>query len=266
MPRLLVVGGGLFGSLAAAYARSKGIEARVFDPGLPGAASHAAAGLFKEEWAGKKLQYHYQPAVDVLDALYAIRTVTLTHDDGRDERFSFVPPRVILETEPVRQEVTAIGDGWLEARGQRHQGWVYVAAGIWCGRFFPTLGVYGKTGVSFVFDKECPGRIRPIGPGQQAIAFVRDPGTSYFGDGTALPSYTDDDELRTLRRAADMGLNGTPISRLWGIRPYVPGGPVFRKLGDRTWLAAGGRKMGTLLAASFARRLIDDELVSRRHP
>ena len=36
MPTLLIVGAGMFGSLAAACARSHGIEAKVFDPGLPG--------------------------------------------------------------------------------------------------------------------------------------------------------------------------------------------------------------------------------------
>ena len=46
----------LFGSLAAAYARHKGIEAIVFDAGLEGAASPAAAGLFQEKWAGKKFR------------------------------------------------------------------------------------------------------------------------------------------------------------------------------------------------------------------
>ncbi len=59
-----------------------------------------------------------------------------------------------------------------------------------------------------------------------------------------------------------LGLTEQPIERLWGWRPYVPGGPVFRRLGSRTWLATGGRKMGTILGAAFARRLIDEELRS----
>src|SRR5277367_2289384 len=131
MPILLIVGGGLFGSQAAAYARSKGIEAKIFDPGLIGAASPAAAGLFKEAWAGRKLREHFRRALPILDQLFGIRHVDLTHDDGHIETFCFVPPTVILEREPIRQEVTAIGDGWLEAGGQRHEGWVYVAAGVW---------------------------------------------------------------------------------------------------------------------------------------
>ena len=56
-----------------------------------------------------------------------------------------------------------------------------------------------------------------------------------------------------------MGLTD-PIKRFWGRRPYTPGGPVFRKIAARTWLATGGRKMGTILGASFARRLVEEEL------
>src|SRR5581483_2122110 len=97
MPTLLIVGAGLFGSQAAAYARSKGVEALVFDAGLTGAASHAAAGIFKEDWAGRKLREHYHRALPLLDRLYGIRHVALTHDDGRKETFLFVPPALILE-------------------------------------------------------------------------------------------------------------------------------------------------------------------------
>src|SRR6516225_6792604 len=122
MPILLVVGGGLFGSLAAAYARSKGVEAHVFDPGLCGAASPAAAGLFKENWAGKKLREHFHHALPVLDRLYGVRRVSLVRDDGGEEELLFVPPAAVLEAGPVRQAVTAVGDGWLEAGGRRYEG------------------------------------------------------------------------------------------------------------------------------------------------
>ncbi len=261
MPALLIVGGGLFGSLAAAYARSKGVEALVFDPGLSGAASPAAAGLFKEAWAGKKLLEHFRQAVPLLERLYDIRSVALRHDDDSKESFLFVPPTAILERTPIRQQVTAVGDGWLEAEGRRHEGWVYVAAGIWCEHFLPGLGVYGKAGSSFVFHGEREGRIRQIVYGRQAIAFVRDPGTTHFSDGTAERDYTPEHDRRSLERATELGLTDEPSERLWGYRPYTPGGPVFRRIGQRTWLATGGRKIGTILGASFARRLVEDELI-----
>jgi glycine/D-amino acid oxidase-like deaminating enzyme len=262
MPALLVVGGGLFGAQAAAWARHHNIEALVFDPGLDGAASRAAAGLFKESWMGKKLHHHYEHAIVLLDRLYGLRTVSLTDDTGKNEHLSFVPPTVILEPQPLRLSVTSIGDGWLEAGGQRYHGWVYVAAGVWSEAFLPGLGVYGKAGSSFLFAGERAGHIRPIAHGRQAITFVRDPGLTYFSDGTAEPAWTPDHDRQSLERAAALGLTGAPAQRLWGRRPYVPGGPVFKKIGNRTWLATGGRKMGTILGASFARRLVEEELRS----
>src|SRR5262249_27316473 len=163
----------------AAYARRRGIEAVVFDPGLEGAASPAAAGLFTAKWVGGKLREHYLHALPLLDQLYGIRHVPLRHDDGRIETFQFIRPSAIREPAPVRQRVTSVGAGWLEAEGRRHEGWVYVAAGVWCEQFLPGLGVYGKAGAAFAFSGEREGRIRPLAPGRQAVAFVRDRGTTH---------------------------------------------------------------------------------------
>ncbi len=259
MAVLLVVGGGLFGSLAAAWARARGVEAVVFDPELPGAASPAAAGLFAERWAGRKLAEHHARALPLLERLYGIRHVTLTHDDGRPEPLLFVPPSAVLEREPVRQRVGAVGDGWLEAGGRRYEGWVYVAVGAWTDDLVPGSGVHGKQGTALVFPGERPPRIRPVGPGRQAIAFPRDPGTTYFSDGTAERDYTAEHDRLTLSRAANMGLT-QPVRRLAGRRPYAPGGPLFLRAGRHTWVGTGGRKMGTILGASFARRLVEEEL------
>jgi glycine/D-amino acid oxidase-like deaminating enzyme len=260
VPTLLVVGGGLFGSQAAAYARSKGIEAVVFDSRMSGAASHAAAGVFKEAWAGKKLAEHFHAALPVLDRLYGIQNVTLTHDDGLKEVFLFVPPTTVMEPTPVRELVAAVGDGWLEAGGRRYEGWVYIAAGVWSEKFLPGLGVSGKAGAAFVFQGESPGRIHILARSRQAIAFVRNPGATYFSDGTAEREYSAAHDQQTLAHARALGLTDEPVERFWGYRPYTPKGPVFQKVSTRTWLATGGRKMGTILGASFARRLVEEEL------
>lgn len=262
MSTLFIVGGGLFGSLAAAYARRKGIEAVVFDCGREGAASRAAAGLFTERWAGRKLHAHYRHALPLLEQLYPIRSILLTHDRrdaGPTESLLFVPPSAILEPVPIRQQVTSVGDGWLEAGGQRHEGWVYIAAGVWSAPFLPGLEVHGKAGAAFLFPGEHAGRIRQTAERRQCLAFVRDRGTTYFSDGTAERPYTEEHDRQSLSRAAEMGLT-EPIARLWGYRPYTPRAAVFQRIAPRTWLATGGRKMGTILGASFARRLVEEEL------
>jgi hypothetical protein len=156
--------------------------------------------------------------------------------------------------------VSAVGDGWLEAGGRRYEGDIYVAAGVWSGSFLPGLEVIGKAGASFLFAGEREGRIRSIAHGRQAMAFVREPGSTFFSDGTAEIEYSEQHERATLERAAGLGLGEAPIQRFWGRRPYTRGGPLFQKLGARTWLATGGRKMGTIIGASLARRLIEEEL------
>jgi glycine/D-amino acid oxidase-like deaminating enzyme len=261
---LLIVGGGLFGSLAAAYARRQGIDARVFDAGREGAASPAAAGLFSRRWAGRKLAEHFDCAMPLLERLYGVRTVRLHSTDGSAETLLFVPPSEMLERDPVHAEVTAVGDGWLEAGGEVRQGLVYVAAGVWCESLVPGIGVYSKTGASLIFPGEREGRIRPLGRGRQALAFVRDPGTTYFSDGTAEREYTAEHDRQTRQRAEELGFPDAPLKTLRGCRPYVPGGPLFRRLGSRLWIGTGGRKMGTILAASFARRLVEEEFVGTR--
>ena len=259
MSTLYIVGGGLFGSLAAGYARSKGIEAILFDSGRAGAASPAAAGLFQEKWAARKLRPHYHYALLLLDQLFNIRHISLKRDDGSSESLLFIPPSDILEPNPIRQEVSCVGDGWLEAGGQRYEGLVYIAAGVWSAQFLQGLEVYGKAGAAFIFPGEKEGRIRQAEPRRQCIAFVRDGGTTYFSDGTAERDYTEEHDRLSLTRAAEMGLTG-PSGRLWGYRPYTPRGPFFQKIASRTWLATGGRKLGTILGASFARRLVEEEL------
>ncbi len=260
MPVLFVVGGGLFGSLAAAYARSKGIEAVVFDPGLRGAASPAAAGLFREAWLPAKLRHHYHRALPILDRLCAIQSISLRRDDGDLETALFAQPAAILEANPLRDVVTTVGDGWLECGGRRLQGWIYVAAGVWSGQFLPGLTVSSKAGAAFAFAGEREGRIHTLGPGRQALVFVRDRGRTHFSDGTAECEYTHEHDRQSLQQAEQLGLTGSPLCRYWGRRPYTAGGPLFHQMGARTWLATGGRKIGTVVAASFARRLIEDEL------
>ncbi len=256
MSRLLIVGGGLFGSLAAAYARREGREVVVFDPGLPGAASPAAAGLFCAAWVGRKHVALYADAVHVLEALFPIRDIVFERTEGCPETIRFVPPAAILEPAPIRETVTEVGDGWLATESGRQEGFVYVAAGIWSRRFAPDLDIVGKAGAAFQFAGESAARLYND-ERRTALAFVREAGSTYFNDGTAEIDYGAEHENRSLDRARAMGLS-EPIERLWGIRPYTRGGPVFRRLGQRTWLATGGRKLGTLFGAVFARRLLQE--------
>ena len=231
----------------------------MFDPGLAGGASPAAAGLFKEDWVSKKNRQLYLQALPILDRLYGIRSVQLAHADEHVETYQWVSPTLILEKNPLRQLVTAVGDGWLEASGRRYEGWVYIAAGVWSGGFLSGLAVTGKAGSSFIFGGESPGRVQPLSRGRQAYAFVRDPGTTYFSDGTAERDFTPEHDLQSLRRAADLGLPDGPLRRIHGIRPYTSGGVFFQKIGAN--LVGNGRtEDGHGPGGRLWRRLVEEEL------
>ena len=167
MSTLFIVGGGLFGSLAAAYARSKGIEAIVFDsarreplrPRPPGCSRNAGPDA-----SCTRITACASSAGSTLSH----PPILLTHDRrdaGATESLLFVPPVGHPGAEPQSaSEVTSVGDGWLEAAGQRYEGWVYLAAGVWSGQFLPSLGVFGKAGAAFVFPGEHEGRMRQAAP------------------------------------------------------------------------------------------------------
>jgi len=61
---------------------------------------------------------------------------------------------------------------------------------------------------------------------------------------------------KTLKRFIDDEIN--PHVDEWEEAEIFPAHQVFKRLGERIWLATGGRKMGTILGASFALRLIDE--------
>ena len=248
--RLLVIGGGLFGSQAAAYARARGLE--VLFSTLPGLLAQFGGGRpFQGRVGRQQTADHFRAALPLLDRLFGIRHISLLHRDEGEEPFLFVPPAAILERNPMRDTVSAVGDGWLEAGGKRYEGSVYLAAGIWCSQFLAELEVHGRSGTAFLFKEtahHAVGRIRPLALGRQAIAFGRDPGSVYFSDGTAERIYSAEHDHQTLARSRCHGADGaardglcTDIVRIRRVDrcsvAWVCG----------TWLATGGRKMGTII-------------------
>ena len=181
------------------------------------AASTGGSGTsFKEPWVGKKLKHLYLPA-------FSLAGSTLRHPNRRtdasrwlDGTISFVRSRVIPRTGTTgRQAVTSVGDGWLEAAGQRYEGWVYLAAGILV--FAPVRsridGVrQGGHRLSFL-PGERPGRIESIAP----LASSPSPSSAIRVRPTSamerpVCDYLEEHERATFARAAYfMGLTDPPI-------------------------------------------------------
>ncbi len=272
---LLIVGGGLFGSLAALWARHKGIEAIVFDSGKMGSASPAAMGIFRSDFFEDKHQPLYTSGLAVLETLGKVRSVSLRRYErandylflNNSESFLFARPGDILEQNADKRNVNAVGDGWITVNNpdgstSRYEGNVYVAAGIWVSQLLPPMLVVPRWGSAYAFAKTAndqESKIVSLPQSRHAISFERDEGLMHFVDGTSAEIHTRANQQATLHCASDMGLYN-PVMVWLGQKPYCQGGPVFDKLGSRLWVGTGGRQYGTVVAASFAKRLVEEEI------
>jgi len=258
---LIVVGAGLFGSFAARAARRAGLSVLVVDRGEFRRASPAAAGLYRPDWL-KKLGDRAALGLDVLRRDCSPAEATLTDvDSGRAERFGFLPPSHVLVEPDLRGVVSAISPyGVVDVDRRRLAGrlGVYVAAGFWTPQLLPEVRLKGKAGTALTFAGEHPGAIWRWAPYRQTMGFRRDPGFTYFADGTAILAdrYAASHVEATVGRARRLGLTLPPVVAHTGIRPYVDGGPLFRRARPRVWVGAGGEKSGTVLGAAFAELLM----------
>jgi hypothetical protein len=257
LERLIIVGGGLFGSLAARLAAEAGHQILLIDSLKPYRASPAAAGVWRDGWI-KKLGDEGREGVEVLRRLGVIRRLKLWSSKGPLDA-SFVPPSALLCPVSLNAEVASVEDGVVHTRDKgSFEGLVYVAAGIWTRHLVPQCPIVsGRYGAALLFRGGTVPRIETWAPYRQSLAFVRDAGSTYFSDGTAVvaSSWGLQRIQETAGRAAEMGLT-RHVDILAGARPYAAGGPWFARVGRRTWAATGGEKSGTVLGAAFAARLM----------
>ena len=241
---------------------SKGIETVVFDAGLEGAASPASVGLSRPEWLGKKLEHQWAVGLAVLERLYKPRNIELTGADGSIEQL----PVPAAGRRPRTRACTPDGDGRRRRLARSGRTASRKASFMWppgsgARVLCPTWRCVARRAPAGSSRARNPIAFGPSPTDAQAVAFVREPGQILFADGTAEEQYIPDHDRQSLARAAELfGLTDPPLARRYGIRPFTPGGPLFKRLGQPTWLATGAHKLGIIMGAAYARRLIEEEM------
>lgn len=264
MSSVVIVGAGLFGSIAAKVTRAHGHDVTVIDDGRPNAGSDAAACLLKPSWASRIGQI-WEEGMRVLNREYEVKTLTFRSGLGIPIDLQWVDPKQVLTIEDRSETVTRVEDGFVETNfGQRYEGNVLVATGVWANQLIPNLEpIQSKVGVAIIYKDEVE---KPLiwayAPYKQAIAFVRDPGTTWFGDGTAIVMKNWDESRinKTVLRGAQLGLNQERIKQyIVGQRPFtrLPIG-IFKRVSPKTWVVTGGGKNGTILAAYYAQLFVEE--------
>lgn len=273
MQDVIVIGGGLFGCIITRKLRLMGLSVDLLDSPRKGAGSIPAACLMKPSWFSGLGQTVSTPSLQLLDDLYGLQDIrfrvgpvhTMVH---------WVQPSHVL-SEPRREadveRVDLGGRVWL--RGQEtplEARLVVVAAGVWSNELLPpearVEGLAGRAGMAFLW----PGQIQepfisPWAPYRQLVAFNRDPGHIWTGDGSAIipKNWGVENQIKSEDRCASAigRRDHDPAQRLYGIRPYFSGkGPcAITSHGDRLWVATGGAKNGTI-AAAWCAHLISTRL------
>lgn len=263
MADVIIVGAGLFGSIAAALVRRRGGKATVVDGKLPYAASPAAGCVVKPSWLTSLTAQEQTRGYAVLHELYSVRELRFRTLLGLHVTAQHVNPSDILQPPDLIAQVVRVGNGEVVLKtGEILRGKVLVAAGVYCAALLSMPSIRGLYGASIRFRAQLKESIiHTYAPYRQVVAFNINSREVWVGDGTALVERTwkISEEARkqtTLNRAIEHcgKLSLRPFSAAEitvGARPYVEGfkSGYFAQPYSRTWVSTGGAKNGTLLAA-----------------
>lgn len=273
---VIVVGAGLFGSVIAAKLRAEGAHVATIDDRRPNAGSKPAACLMKPSWFSGLGKDVSEPSLKTLDALYGVQDITFALKPGPlSATVHWVPPAKILQVPDVVAKVDQIIDrgsfltiqvlnqtfpfGTLSNTFTAHR--VVLATGVWAHELTPQFRLEGRAGAAYLFDGEIdPPFINPWAPYRQLVAFNREPGKTWVGDGSAIKAanWNRDRDQQTLSRCAKALGRPESASQLFGIRPYSPTKPALLSeagASGKLWVANGGAKNGTIAAGWCAHEL-----------
>ena len=277
---IIIVGAGLFGCIAAAWARKAGHNVTVISESRPFEASKASGCVLAPSWLSALSKQELQTAMQVLEELYPVHDITFNEGGLLPFKAKRVHPDDVLFAPDIEAKVLSVGDGVVKyqephsAGTQRTgtlRGTVLVAAGIWCQELISDMpAIKGLYGASLrVYGLKTQPKLKVYAPYKQAVMFNIDPKTAWFGDGSALIESTwrkerEDRIQRTTARMVDMsGTTGQGFSRkavvTEGARPQVDGhkNGYLRQVSPKLWVSTGGAKNGTALAALQAFRFVE---------
>lgn len=270
---IIIVGNGLFGSIAATLARAHGHTVTVVSADLANSASKASGCVLAPSWLNSMERGQIDTAMGVLSDLYTVHDLDFKTNLLKRFKAKRVVTSEVLVAPDIEAQVTEVGDGHVVLEGgQRLKGKVLVAAGVWSFELlevdFTMKGLWGASlTVKAQLDEP---RIHVYAPYRQAVAFNMDKKTVWMGDGTALVASTwakeQEERLRqTAGRAAELfGLptevGSKPVRAVVGVRPYVDGhkSGFFERVYANTWVSTGGAKNGTVLAAWQAHQFVKE--------
>lgn len=273
--RIIVVGAGLAGSIAAAAARDAGADVTVIDAYATFSGSRAAGCLLRPGWLTMLQAREVTLAYALLMKLYGMKRLRFEGNLGIPIDLDWVDPRKILRAADIAGTVTMVSDRtvfYTDTRKTDHSlqaDSILIAAGFRTPHLVSMPPITAMIGASLRFTGQLKvPRLKVWAPYRQAIAFNITPRQVWFGDGTSIIEKNWNEKERvdaTVKRARELfGLSYKDLTTVQvGARPVVrehPEGYFARRSNSRIWVATGGAKNGTVIAAIHARRFVEEAL------
>jgi glycine/D-amino acid oxidase-like deaminating enzyme len=266
---VIVIGCGLFGSLAARLADAEGHEVTVIDNAEPWAASKASGCVLAPSWLSSLSSDELATGIDVLKCMATVHDIEFQTNLLKTFKAQRVDPSSILVNPDIVGKVVSVKEGGVVHMedGTKLTGRVLVAAGIASHELLPQIPrLRGLWGASLMVQGALNApRIHVYAPYRQAVAFNMSKGKVWMGDGTALITKTWEKERDrrvqdTRDRAAELfQLTGKATPTI-GARPYMDDAKkgFFGKVMRNVWASTGGAKNGTMLAALNAHKFVKE--------
>lgn len=262
--RLIIVGGGLAGSIPAHVATSLGIEVVLFDDHQKFGASRSSENLFSTTWTSSLGMEVTESGVNLLGKYFKIDTIPFW-TGKRINPTLHVPVDRILWRDAIRDRVVSIQDGSVKTQsGRIEKGVVLLAAGWWSSNFNLNIPpIDSLTGHGFLM----PGvwKSEPImnfwSPYKHQKIFQWSDNLIWYGDSTTIldRNYKEAEMVKaSLVRAVKAG---APVHKsvqiVYGRRPFCPSSKkgFFKKLGDNLYVSTSGWKCGLVIYAHQTRLL-----------
>lgn len=263
MRDVIIVGGGLFGSIAAEALRKAGMDVCLIDDGRPRSGSRAAGCLMKPSWLQKMGRSNVDASFSLLDRLYGLRTVSLKAGPLTVDA-KWINPDVVMSSERITRHVAKVasfpGGNRVRFRDMEPMDAkvVIVAAGAWTRELINGAPIVGKAGVSVRLNSPpTDNRISVWAPYKQLVRFSQ-PDFRWAGDGTAIltKNWNLDRERACLDRIIEFAGEGQ--ARV-GIRPFAQTSDpaALEEIAPGLFSLTGGGKNGTAAAGWAAAQLLE---------
>lgn len=277
---LIIIGGGLVGSMIAKLATKNELSYVIIDSSEPLAASKCSFGLFKEGWINESIQPFYKKGLILLESVCdGIQPVEMF--DMKKEKFvpmKWVDCSKILNEKVIKDRVKSVGNKvvFLESGDIIEcDKAIIIAAGAYTNEILnasslksrPIDKYWGATmDVSLSIDEN---RIFEWAPYRQCMLLKNDKGGFMFGNGTAVKNpKLDDVRVKNASERLQQHLNlvtGVNVSNdnisavNEGNRPYLPKGTYDYVVqhSRNVFSVTGGAKNSTILAPYMALSCID---------